>query len=87
MKRTSMIKIAAAAASGVLLTAACGSSQTPLQNCESTIKTAIDNGVQLTTGAQPPGVKAACSQLSSGDKATAISYAEVYYAQHGKKTG
>lgn len=61
--------------------AACGSSQTPLQHCESVIKTAIDNGAKLTTGSAP-GVKAACSGLSAADKTKADAYAETYAASH-----
>jgi hypothetical protein len=75
------------AALALLLTApvlsACGggSAQTPLQHCESAIKTAIDNGAKLTTGSAP-GVKAACSGLSAADKTKADAYAEVYAASH-----
>jgi hypothetical protein len=75
------------AALALLLTAlvlsACGggSAQTPLQHCESAIKTAIDNGAELTTGAAP-GVHAACSGLSAADKTKADAYAEVYAASH-----
>jgi hypothetical protein len=62
--------------------AACGSAQaSPLQQCESAIKTAIDNGAQLTTGAQPAAVKTACGSLSSAAKLKADAYAETYYAQ------
>ena len=75
------------AALALLLTAlvlsACGggSAQTPLQHCESVIKTAIDNGAELTTGTAP-GVHAACSGLSAADKTKADAYAEVYAASH-----
>ena len=75
------------AALALLLTApvlsACGGgpAQTPLQHCESAIKTAIDNGAKLTTGSAP-GVKAACSGLSAADKTKADAYAEVYAASH-----
>jgi hypothetical protein len=58
-----------------------GSAQTPLQHCESVIKTAIDNGAKLTTGSAP-GVHAACSGLSAADKTKADAYAEVYAASH-----
>jgi hypothetical protein len=69
--------------STALVLSACGggSAQTPLQHCESAIKTAIDNGAQLTTGSAP-GVHAACSGLSAADKTKADAYAEVYAASH-----
>jgi hypothetical protein len=79
-----MNKLAAfAVLSTALVLSACGggSAQTPLQHCESAIKTAIDNGAQLTTGSAP-GVHAACSGLSAADKTKADAYAEVYAASH-----
>jgi hypothetical protein len=78
--------IAAAGLVGVavLSAAACSSGQTPLQKCESAMKTAIDNGAALTSGPEPQGVKTNCSSLSDTNKAKAIAYAETYYAsKHG----
>jgi hypothetical protein len=69
-----------AAASALTLTG-CGSSQTPLQKCDAAIKTAIDNGAQLTTGAEPAAVKSACGSLPASAKAKAAAYAETYFAQ------